>query len=43
MTLDDIVKLLGDVKGFVEIPHQVRAAQEAKVISSASVSKNQIT
>lgn len=33
VTLDDIVKLLGDVKGFVDIPHQVRAAQEAKVSS----------
>lgn len=31
VTLDDIVKLLGDVRGFVDIPQQVQSAQEAKV------------
>ena len=31
MTLDDIVTLLSDVRGFVDIPQKVQSAQEEKV------------
>ena len=37
VTLDDIVKLLGDVRGFVDIPQQVQSAQEAKVYPQLQV------